>query len=245
MLLLAVFGFLPLLAADQESEEALKAFAKAYNTPNASARATAVGTLAHTQTIPIMSKLAELLAADEPPVRIAAAKGLGDFTENKPKAAAALMEGMAVNSKEFDVAAAILMALGTLGEESALAIIHQHFASKDAKDKDHLIPKAAIQAAGLARNRESIHVLLDLAKELEKAEGTNANTNTNTKGSKGSGGGVRGIPGGGTNPQKDRAKALQPVIVKAMQAITKEKWATIKEWEVWWEKRQATFVVPK
>ena len=240
MLLLAVFGFLPLLAVDQESEEALKAFAKAYNSPNASARATAVATLAHTQTIPIMSKLAELLAADEPPVRIAAAKGLGDFTENKPKAAAVLMEGMSVNSKEFDVAAAVLTALGTLGEESGLAIIHQNFASKAAKDKDHLIPKAAIQAAGLARNRESIHVLLDLAKELEKAEGTN----TNARGAKGNVGGVR-VPGGGTNPQKDRAKALQPVIVKAMQAITKEKWATIKEWEVWWEKHQATFVVPK
>jgi HEAT repeat protein len=244
MLLLAVIGILPLLAGDQESEEALKAFAKAYNSPNASARATAVGSLAQTRTIPIMSKLAELLVADEGPVRIAAAKGLGDFTENKPKAAAALMEAMGVNSKEFDVAAAILTALGTLGEESALAIIHQHFASKDAKDKDHLIPKAAILAAGLARNRESIHVLLDLAKDLEKAEGTNSNSNT--KASKSSGGGVRGIPGGGgANPQKDRAKALLPVIVKAMQTITKEKWATIKEWEVWWEKRQANYVVPK
>jgi HEAT repeat protein len=244
MLLLAIVGILPLLAADQESDEALKAFAKAYNNPNASARATAVSSLSQTRTIPIMSKLAEILGADEAPVRIAAAKGLGDFTENKPKAAAALTEGLAVNAKEYDVAAAILVALGTLGDETGLAVIHQHFSSKDSKDKDHLIAKAAIQAAGLARNRESIHVLLDLAKELEKAEGTN--TNSNSKASKSTGGGVRGVPGGGgSNPQKDRAKALHPLIVKALQTIAKEKWATIKEWEVWWERHQANFVVPK
>jgi HEAT repeat protein len=244
MLNLAVYGLLSLVAADQESEEALKAFAKAYNTPTASARASAVAQLARTQTLPIMSKLAELLMVDEASVRSAAAKGLGDFTENKPKAAAVLLEGLAAESKEFDVAASILTALGTLGDESALSTIHKYFASKESKDKEYLLPKAAIQAAGLARKTESLSALIDFAKELEKAEGIN--NNSNSKSPKSSGGGVRGVPGGGgSNPQATRAKALIPVIVKAMQAITKEKWVSIKEWEIWWDKHKATFVVPK
>ena len=69
-------AFLTLLGADQETEDALKAFDKGYRNPDAHARAGAVAELARTQNLAIMSKLSELLTADEPPVRIAAAKGL-------------------------------------------------------------------------------------------------------------------------------------------------------------------------
>lgn len=239
-LVLALFTFLP---GDAESDAALKAFAKAYITPDANGRASAVTELSRTQTLVIMAKLGELLTADEPPVRISAAKGLGDFKEQKPKAAAVLMAALGADAKEFDVAAAILTALGTLADESALSVIHQHFSSKEPKDKDYLVPKAAIGAAGLARSKESIDPLIELMKELEKAEGASGN-GKNTSTSKGSSG-VRGIPGGGTSPQVARAKALIPTIVKAMQKITKEKWATAKEWEIWWDRHKGTFAVPQ
>jgi len=232
-------AFLALLGADQETEDALKSFDKGYRNPDAHARAGAVAELARTQTLPIMSKLSDLLTSDEPPVRIAAAKGLGDFKENKPKATAVLASALGVDAKEFDVAAAILTALGTLGDPSGLSTIHQHFSSKEPKDVDHLVAKSAILGAGLARSRDSIDPLMELLKELEKAAGTTANDkNAKT-------GGVKGVPGGGTNPQKDRAKALIPSIVKAMQQITREKWATAKEWEIWWGKHKESFVVPK
>ncbi len=104
---------------------------------------------------------------------------------------------------------------------------------------DHSVPKSAILGAGLARSRDSIDPLMELLKELEKAAGT-AGNDKNAKA-----GGVRGIPGGGANPQKDRAKALIPSIIKAMQAITREKWASAKEWEIWWGKHKDNFVVPK
>jgi HEAT repeat protein len=232
-------AFLSFLGADQESEDALKSFDKGYRNPDVHARAGAVAELARTQTLGIMSKLSDLLTSDEPPVRIAAAKGLGDFKENKPKAAAVLISALAADAKEFDVAAAVLTALGTLGDPSGLSTIHQHFNSKEPKDMDHLVPKSAILGAGLARNRDSIEPLMELLKELEKAAGTTANDkNAKT-------GGVRGIPGGGANPQKDRAKALIPSIIKAMQQISHEKWATAKEWEIWWGRHKDSFVVPK
>ncbi|HVR87156.1 MAG TPA: HEAT repeat domain-containing protein [Planctomycetota bacterium] len=232
---------LALLGADQETEDALKAFDKGYRNPDAHARAGAVLELARTQNIAIMSKLAEFLTADEAPVRIAAAKGLGDFKENKPKAAGVLMSALGVDAKEFDVVAAILTALGTLGDPSGLSTIHQHFSSKEPKDAEHLVPKSAILAAGLARSRDSLEPLMELLKEELKATGTTGND----KSTKNTGGGVRGIPGGGTNPQKDRAKALIPSVIKALQAITREKWATAKEWEIWWEHHKDNFVVPK
>jgi HEAT repeat protein len=231
--------FVALLGADQETEDAFKAFDKGYRNPDAHARASAVTELARTQNLAIMSKLGELLTSDEPPVRIAAAKGLGDFKENKPKAAAVLVSALGNDAREFDVAAAVLTALGTLGDPSGLSTIHHYFSSKEPKDVDHLVPKSAILGAGLARSRDSIDPLMELLKELEKAAGMTANDKTAKTG------GVRGIPGGGTNPQKDRAKALIPSIVKAMQQITREKWATAKEWEIWWGKHKDAFVVPK
>jgi hypothetical protein len=82
---------------------------------------------------------------------------------------------------------------------------------------------------------------MELLKEEQKASGMTAND----KNTKSTSGGVRGLPGGGTNPQKDRAKALMPSIIKAMQQITREKWATAKEWEIWWERHKDSFIVPK
>ena len=54
-----------------------------------------------------------------------------------------------------------------------------------------------------------------------------------------------GAPAPGSNPQVDRAKALRPIVLKALKAITKEMWPTAKEWEIWWDRHQAAFTVPK
>lgn len=237
----AVLSLMALLARDKESEEAIKAFAKAYSSSEVSARASAVTLLSQTRTLPVLAKLGELLTADEPPVRISAASGLGGFAENKAKAVAVLQAALGPNAKEFDVVAAILMALGTLRDETALPAIHQHLRSKESKDKEYRVPKAAIHAAGLARNRDSIEALIGFAKELEKAEGLNHTPDAGKAGGKGPG----AMLGGASNPQKQRAKALLPDIVKALQGITKERWPTMKEWEKWWELHQATFSVPE
>ena len=37
------------------------------------------------------------------------------------------------------------------------------------------------------------------------------------------------------------AKDVLPTIIKGLQMIANEKWATSKEWEIWWGKNKATF----
>ena len=40
-------------------------------------------------------------------------------------------------------------------------------------------------------------------------------------------------------------KMLQDPLIKALGAITREKWSTSKEWEIWWRKNGSTFAVEK
>ena len=47
------------------------------------------------------------------------------------------------------------------------------------------------------------------------------------------------------NAIKGRHEDIQKTIIKAYQDITKEKWATAAEWEIWWGKKKATFEIPK
>lgn len=220
---------------DKEVEEALKAFSKSYNNPNASARAAAVAELSRTKNDKIAVRLAALLQGDETVVRIAAADGLGTWTENKPKIAVLLISGLGgANAKEPKVQSAIFAALGKLGEESALPTVHRSF-----EEKDTTVAKAAIDASGGIRSRNSIDVLVELIKDLEKIK---------SRGGKGGGAGVNvggyNVPGGGSDPQQQRVKDLLPAALKAMQSITLEKYTTSEEWVIWWNRNRDKFKVP-
>jgi hypothetical protein len=59
------------------------------------------------------------------------------------------------------------------------------------------------------------------------------------------GGGSYGVnvPVGGDDPKGKLAKDVLPTIIKGLQKIANEKWATTKEWEIWWNKNKATFKV--
>jgi hypothetical protein len=237
MMMIAMFGA---LLHDPETEEALRAFAKDYGSPVGVVRAAAVLELGKLHNGTTRSKLAGLLTVDEDAVRIAAARSLGDFTEDRDKVSAVLMLALAPNAKAFDVEATILIALGKLGHDSALSTLHASFDSRDPKDTDFKVAKAAIRAAGLFRSRDSVGPLIDLGKRLERVLKGGGAKNIGPAG----GAGV-GIPGGGADPQTLRAQALAPVILKSLQAITGEKWIALAEWEIWWEKHRAVFKVDR
>lgn len=59
--------------------------------------------------------------------------------------------------------AAILEALGALGDEAALARVHSSFRERDAR-----VAQAAIEATGVLRSAGSIEPLLALLRDLEK-----------------------------------------------------------------------------
>lgn len=219
---------------DKETEEAIQKFKKGMANPSAPARATAVTELSATKSEKVAATLGSLLGADMEPVRKAAALGLGGFTDYKKIVTPMLLAGIStnVNQKEPKVVEAIFQALGKLDDDSALPTIHAYF-----EDKDATIAEAALMSAAEIRNLSSIDLIINLMKKYEKID-------QQAKSGGGGGYGNVNVPGGGgADPKQKLAKDVLPTTIKAMQKISGEKWATTKEWELWWSKHKATFKI--
>ena len=216
---------------DKEAEEALKKFSKAMANPSPASRAAACADLARTPFDKGALALGNLLGTETDSVRIAAAEGLGNFKEHKKVATPILLSALNSNAKEPKVMEAIFKGLGKLDDDAALSTIHHYF-----DEKDSVIASAAILSAGEIRNATSMDPLVALMKKYEKIE---------EQAKKGGGGGYGvNVPGGGgDDPKSKLAKDVLPSIIKALQKIANEKWATPKEWEIWWNKNKATFKV--
>ena len=218
---------------DKAADEALERFNTAMNGASAASRAWAVTELSRTPHEKTLVRLAAILASEEMPVRIAAAKGIGNFTDYRKKAAPVLLDALnGTNKDTVDLAIAIYDGLGKLGDPSTLGTIHPHFDDKDAK-----VAKAALLAAGDIKQSQSIDPIIELMKRYEKITGQDKNS----KKAKNDGGGVVSLPGGGDDPQKKLAQDVLPTTIKALTALTKEKWTTSQEWIIWWGKHKGDF----
>jgi HEAT repeat protein len=215
---------------DKEAEEALKKFNKAMANPSPASRASAVADLARTPFDKGALALGNLLGSETDSVRIAAAEGLGNFKDYKKIATPMLLAGLNANAKEPKVLEAIFKGLGKLDDDAALSTIHHYFDEKDA-----VIANAAILSAAEIRNVSSMDPLIALLKKYEKID-------EQTKKGGGGGYGVN-VPYAGDDPKGKLAKDVIPTIIKGLQKIANEKWATPKEWEIWWNKNKATFKV--
>src|SRR5205085_11720528 len=112
----------------------------------------------------------------------------------------------------------------------AIPTIHGNF-----READTRVTKSAIGAAGAARQKESMDALLELQKDVQKwLKNKQAGPYRDDKGQQGD-----------DNAIKTRLEDLEKAIIKAFQDITKEKWATANEWEIWWGKKKANFEIPK
>ncbi len=223
-----------LVAQDEASAAAaLDQFKADYKAKEASARAAAVAALAGTQHDKVYAKLGQLLAVDEPEVRIAAAKGLGGASpESAKKPMALLLGGLAPNAKSQMVVAAILEALGKLKQEAALPEIERHLKAKNVPEG-----KAAIEAVGSIGSRRSVPALIALLKWLEESA-KEAPQYQGGGGRGGIGGGnLPGTGGGGVVDQdaRERDRMLTPLVHKVLQSITGEKIQNRKEWEDWYK----------
>lgn len=226
-------GLLILLASlgadDKAADEALDRFKANYASPSAPSRAVAVSELCRTPHEKTFARVAPLLTTEAKEVREAAARGLGNFTDYKKAAVPVLVAALGPNDKEPTVQVAIFDGLGKLDDPSALPAIHKYFGDKDGK-----VASAALLAAGAIRSVGSIEPILDEMKDVEKLANQKAG-----------GGGAPGvnIPGGGADPQKARAKEVLKATLKAMQLISKEKWTSAQEWQIWWSRKKATFKI--
>lgn len=219
----------PAWAGDtKEEQEALKAFNKAMQNPSPAARASACADLARTPFDKAAITLGNVLNTEADTVRIAAAEALGGFKEYKKIATPLLLAGLNANAKEPKVVEAIFKGLGKLGDESALPTIHNYF-----DDKDAAIANASILSAGAIGKVASMDPLMALLKKYEKID---------EQAKKGGGGGYGvNVPYAGDDPKSKLAKDVLPTIIKGLQMIANEKWATAKEWEIWWNRNKATF----
>ena len=214
-------------ADDKEASEAIERFNAAYKNPSPEARATAVAELGKTPHEKTMKKIIPFLTADDKKVRMAAAKALAGYADYKKQVTPFLIAALGQNQKEIDVLKELYLALGKVGDDSALGPIHRTFEEKDAN-----VVKAGLAAAGEFRNVTSIDLIVELMKKLQKWQKSGGDTAGTA------------LPGG-DDARKKLAEAVLPDTIKAMQAITKEKWSTAEEWGIWWTKRKGTYKIEK
>jgi HEAT repeat protein len=221
---------------DKAAEDALDAFKVAYKSTSEADRVAAVNDLAKVHHAKTLVRLASLLSADGPTVRLAAAKGIAAFAELKKPAAASLSGAMGANARETTVHAGLYESLGKLEEPSSLPTLHRGF-----DEKETAVAKAAVLATGQVGSASSIDPLLALLGKLEKIQKSAA------------GGGVDfSTPGtGGTTGQNfsvrsddspaKRAQELIPAVNKALNEITHESNGSLETWSAWWAKNKASF----
>jgi HEAT repeat protein len=219
---------------DKAVDEALDTFKTAMKSTSEADRVSAVNDLAKVPHAKTLARLADLLRSEAPTVKIAAIRGISGFSTLKAKASQVLIAAMGPNAKESNILVAIYEGLGKLDDPSALPTIHRGF-----EEKDVVLVKAALQAAGAMGSRESIEPLIALLTRLEKVQ-------------KSAGGGVdvtAPVPGGGggsvtvrsNEDASKRAQELIPLVNKALNEITRESNGSAETWNAWWAKDKATF----
>jgi hypothetical protein len=119
--------------------------------------------------------------------------------------------------------------MGALNDDMFVSEVTKSF-----KDDRVKVAKAALSAAGAMRRKELIDPMIELGKDIEKWIKNKQS------------GGYRDDTGqqGDENAQKGRLEDLQKHLVKCLAQITGEKWATFKEWDIWWGRKRGSFEVP-
>jgi hypothetical protein len=211
-------------------DEAIKHFAKGFSNPSPGARATAVLELSKTLHDKTLNRILPLIVSDVSEVRIAAAKALAEFADWKKIVTPALTSALKPNEKDLKVVQELYTTIGKLQDPMAISTVHGNFREPDVR-----VAKFAIACAGAMRQKESMDALLELQKDVQKwLKNKQAGPYRDEKGQQGD-----------DNAIKTRHDDVLKTIIKAYQDITKEKWATATEWEIWWNKKKATFEIPK
>lgn len=233
---LLLLGAAPGTQDDKAAEEALDAFKTAYKSTSEADRVAAVNDLAKVHHAKTLSRLASLLGSDGPSVRLAAAKGISGFAELKKPAAAALSGAMAANAKETTVHAGLYEALGKLEEPSSAPVLIRGF-----DEKETVVAKAAVQAAGQLGSAVPIEPLIELLRKQEKVQkaASGGGVDFTTPGTGGAGG--QNFTVRGDDSPAKRAQELIPVINKSLNEITRESNGSAETWTAWWARNKATF----
>ncbi len=213
-----------------EVDAALAAFQADYAKAETEAdRASAVRRLAERPHPRVLARLAPLLTADGPAVRIAAAEGLAGFRAQARAATLALGAALAPNEKNDDVQVALMDAMARLRDPAALPFLHAF-----ADHKTLNLARAAVIATGKAGRRESVELLIALLAKHEKVLESNKGGTLQVE--------TDGVRTFTTEDAETttlrRAAALAPAAVDALRAITKQEIKTARDWSAWWARQR-------
>lgn len=238
---------------DAAATEAIATFDSTLSkTKDASARTSAVSTLAKTKHEKVVSRLGALLTHEEKGLRIAAAQAMVTFKDSpdlKKTAAHALAGALSAgsNQKEPEVLVALFAAIGHLQDESSANVLKSHYDDKDAQ-----IAGAAVTASGELKAKSLIDPLIELLRDCEKKAnamdtggGGNARAKPVKSSSKGGGGTGQEPPPDAEAQKRMRAQNLLPTIQGALTTLTGQNFPASVEWEKWWAKNRSTFTPTK
>lgn len=224
---------LALAMALGDDAEALEKFKTDIKGKDAAGRAAAIEELSKTKSPKICVKLASMMTNEVVEVRCAAAKGLGT-QEDRKRAIPLLVAAVQPNAKEPLVLAAIVSALGKLGDEAGVAEINKHVSHENLD-----VAKAAVDAAGEIRSASSFDPLIKAMKDCEETLKPRDRQNGG-----GFGGGRFGGPGGNMQnfrEMRERAQMLKPEIQKVLVAMAKVNCQDAQDWELWWKENRAKY----
>ena len=216
-----------------DDAEALDKFKTDIKGKDAAGRSAAIEELAKTKSPKICARLASMLTNEVVEVRCAAAKGLGT-QEDKKRAIPLLLAAVQPNAKELPVIAAIVAALGKLGDEAGVAEINKQLSHENLD-----VAKAAVEAAGEIRSANSFEPLIKAMKDCEEILKPRDQNNGGGFGGRGFGG-----PGGGMQnyrEMRERAQTLKPEIQKVLVSMAKVNCQDAQDWALWWKENRAKF----
>jgi hypothetical protein len=215
-----------------DADAALEKFKADLKGKDAAGRGALLAELGQTQSPKIAAKINSFLVGDIPEVRVAAAGALALQAEDKKHAVPYLIGGATANAKNPLVLAAVVAALGKLGDEAGMVEVNKHYGA----ELD--VAKAAIQAAAEIRSASSFDPLI---KELKACDEALKPRDPNTKGG-GFGGGL-GRMDGQNNPReaRERAREIQPLIKGVLSSMAGLQCQDGKDWESWWKDNRARF----
>ena len=218
------------LALAQDVDAALEKFKADLKGKDAAGRGAALAELAKTQSPKITAKINSFLVGDIPEVRVAAAGALALQTEQKKTAIPYLVNGATANAKNPLVLAAVVAALGKLGDEAGAAEVNKHYGA----ELD--VAKAAIQAAGEIKSPTSFDPLIKELKACDEA------LKPRDRSQGGFGGGF-GRMDGPNNPReaRERAREIKPLIMGLLASWTGVNCEDGKDWESWWKENRSKF----
>jgi HEAT repeat protein len=242
-----IFACLATLAAPQDEknlQSAIQKFKDDYYKVGAKEdeKIAAVNYLSQHRHERIVRVLSPLLSEAPPAVRMIAARALSNFHDVDlagRELMNALQAGANSGKKQSCVRIEILRALGALHYRGAGSV-----AAKLVQDREVWVAKAAIDATGHIRVSDAIAPLIKALSRIEGKEG-DSEVSVDPLDSL--------IEGYGKNDlfKQDARLAKRPSerellrapILAALQSITKQSFASGKEWEAWWSKNKSTFAV--